>query len=164
MAGLAAYVLEHGLNQASLRPMAAALGTSDRMLLYYFGTKDALIAELLVYLAEGMAQGLEAALPPQRYEDEAALLRDIVGLMRTDVFQPYTQLWFDILASAHNGSAAHQHTAHRIMNVFLDWITVRHPQGAAGAPRLLLLIEGAVVLDAAGHKRVTDAGLGIAKE
>ena len=36
---LAQYVLEHGLNDASLRPMAAALGTSDRMLLYHFKTK-----------------------------------------------------------------------------------------------------------------------------
>src|SRR5690606_15270516 len=34
------YALRHGLNGLSHRPLAASLGTSDRMLLYHFGTKD----------------------------------------------------------------------------------------------------------------------------
>jgi AcrR family transcriptional regulator len=42
-----AYVLQNGLSDLSLRPMARSLGTSDRMLLYYFGTKDRLISEAL---------------------------------------------------------------------------------------------------------------------
>jgi AcrR family transcriptional regulator len=42
------YALEHGLIGLSLRPLAAAIGTSDRMLVYHFGTKDALIAEIIV--------------------------------------------------------------------------------------------------------------------
>ncbi|HSV40801.1 MAG TPA: TetR/AcrR family transcriptional regulator [Nocardioidaceae bacterium] len=41
------YVLEHGLIGLSLRPLADALGTSDRMLLYHFGSKDDLIATIL---------------------------------------------------------------------------------------------------------------------
>jgi AcrR family transcriptional regulator len=41
------YVLEHGLVGLSLRPLAAALGTSDRMLLYHFGSKDELVAAVL---------------------------------------------------------------------------------------------------------------------
>ena len=41
------YVLEHGLIGLSLRPLAAALGTSDRMLIYRFGNKDSLVAEVL---------------------------------------------------------------------------------------------------------------------
>jgi len=42
-----AYVLEHGLIGLSLRPLAADLGTSDRMLLYHFGSKDELVAAVL---------------------------------------------------------------------------------------------------------------------
>ena len=38
------YVLEHGLVGLSLRPLAAELGTSDRMLLYHFASKDDLVA------------------------------------------------------------------------------------------------------------------------
>lgn len=41
------YVLEHGLVGLSLRPMAEALGTSDRMLLYHFGTKDDLVTAIM---------------------------------------------------------------------------------------------------------------------
>ncbi|MFF8428689.1 TetR/AcrR family transcriptional regulator [Streptomyces sp. NPDC016566] len=41
------YVMRNGLADLSLRPLAKALGTSDRMLLYYFGTKERMIAEAL---------------------------------------------------------------------------------------------------------------------
>jgi AcrR family transcriptional regulator len=41
------YVLEHGLIGLSLRPLAAELGTSDRMLIYHFGSKDELIATVM---------------------------------------------------------------------------------------------------------------------
>ena len=42
-----AYLIRHGLADLSLRPLARALGTSDRMLLYYFGTKEGMVAEAL---------------------------------------------------------------------------------------------------------------------
>jgi AcrR family transcriptional regulator len=41
------YVLEHGLLDLSLRPLAKALGTSDRMLLYHFRDKPDLVATVL---------------------------------------------------------------------------------------------------------------------
>ena len=40
---MADYVLSEGLGAATLRPLAAAAGTSDRMLLYYFADKDELL-------------------------------------------------------------------------------------------------------------------------
>ena len=41
------YALQNGLIGLSLRPLAAELGTSDRMLIYHFGSKDALVAAVL---------------------------------------------------------------------------------------------------------------------
>jgi AcrR family transcriptional regulator len=41
------YVLAHGLSDLSLRPLAASLGTSARMLVYYFGSKEQLILDVL---------------------------------------------------------------------------------------------------------------------
>lgn len=38
------YVLERGLIGFSLRPVAAAIGTSDRMLIYHFTSRDALVS------------------------------------------------------------------------------------------------------------------------
>jgi AcrR family transcriptional regulator len=58
---LAAHVLAEGLGGASLRPLARAAGTSDRMLLYHFGTKEALITDLLGFIAHTYAASSVAA-------------------------------------------------------------------------------------------------------
>jgi AcrR family transcriptional regulator len=42
-----AYLLEHGLADLSLRPLAAGAGTSARLLIYHFGSKERLLAEVL---------------------------------------------------------------------------------------------------------------------
>lgn len=42
-----AYVLRHGLADLSLRPLAAAIGSSPRVLLFLFGSKDGLVRALL---------------------------------------------------------------------------------------------------------------------
>ena len=57
------YVLEHGLVGLSLRPMAAALGTSDRMLLYHFADKDDLVATVLRVSTDRSVEEIRA-LPP----------------------------------------------------------------------------------------------------
>lgn len=57
--GATAWVVEHGLGSLSLRPLAEAVGTSDRMLIYYFGSRDGLVAAIAVQAAEL----LSAALP-----------------------------------------------------------------------------------------------------
>ncbi|MFD1275470.1 TetR/AcrR family transcriptional regulator [Streptomyces kaempferi] len=42
-----AYMIRNGVAGLSLRPLAQDLGTSDRMLLYYFGTKERMVTEAL---------------------------------------------------------------------------------------------------------------------
>jgi AcrR family transcriptional regulator len=42
-----AYVLKQGMSDLSLRPLAAAIGSSPRVLLYLFGSKEGLIRALL---------------------------------------------------------------------------------------------------------------------
>ncbi len=37
---IVAYVLKHGVATLSLRPLAKAVGSSPRVLLYYFGSKE----------------------------------------------------------------------------------------------------------------------------
>ena len=41
------YAVRHGIAELSLRPLAAELGTSSRMLIHYFGTKENLIGQAL---------------------------------------------------------------------------------------------------------------------
>jgi AcrR family transcriptional regulator len=47
-----AYVLDHGIAEVSLRPLAAAIGSSPRVLLYLFGSKDGLVRALLTKARE----------------------------------------------------------------------------------------------------------------
>lgn len=46
------YVTTHGMWDLSLRPLAAALGTHARMLLYHFGSREGLMREILAGLRE----------------------------------------------------------------------------------------------------------------
>jgi len=41
------YILENGVADLSLRPLAKAIGTSARMIVYHFGSRDRLIASAL---------------------------------------------------------------------------------------------------------------------
>jgi len=43
----AAYILRHGVSRLSLRPLAAAIGTKARLLIYHFGSRDALVSAAL---------------------------------------------------------------------------------------------------------------------
>jgi AcrR family transcriptional regulator len=55
------YVLRHGLIGLSLRPLAASLGTSDRMLIYHFGSKADLITEVLELANRRLSSNVGAA-------------------------------------------------------------------------------------------------------
>jgi AcrR family transcriptional regulator len=47
LAELIVYLAKHGLSDLSLRPMAAATGTSARLLIFHFGSKEQLLEEVL---------------------------------------------------------------------------------------------------------------------
>jgi AcrR family transcriptional regulator len=47
---VADYILSNGLAGLSLRPLAATIDTSPRMLLYFFGSKERLIAQALAHI------------------------------------------------------------------------------------------------------------------
>ncbi len=66
------YVLEHGLVGLSLRPLAARLGTSDRMLLYHFDGKDDLVATVLRISNDRSVTAIRA-LPPAADVRQAVL-------------------------------------------------------------------------------------------
>jgi AcrR family transcriptional regulator len=54
------YVLGHGLIGLTLRPLAAATGTSDRMLIYHFGSRDALVSAVVARSTERAIVEVEA--------------------------------------------------------------------------------------------------------
>jgi AcrR family transcriptional regulator len=69
------YVAEHSLSDLSLRPLAAAVGSSPRVLLYLFGSKEQLIREVL---AVGRAEQLALL---QRSADRGGTPRETLELL-----------------------------------------------------------------------------------
>ncbi|CAL99652.1 TetR family transcriptional regulator [Saccharopolyspora erythraea NRRL 2338] len=56
------YSADHGLSEVSLRPLAAAVGSSPRMLLYFFGSKEGLVREVHRHAREAQLALLADAL------------------------------------------------------------------------------------------------------
>lgn len=158
--GMAAYVLEHGLNTASLRPLARAAGTSDRMLIYHFTSKDQLVAELLQYLSDDMAEKLDLALPPKRAETMQQCMEHILVLLRTEEFGRYLRLWLDILAQAGQGHADHKETGKKMIDSYLSWLKNHVPLDTPDPDKtvslMLTLIDGIIVLDTLEKGDVAD--------
>src|SRR3954451_25291132 len=56
------HVSRHGVGTISLRGLAAALGTSHRMLIYHFGSREALLIEVIRTVEEQQRVALAATL------------------------------------------------------------------------------------------------------
>lgn len=69
----AAYLLRHGVAGMSLRPMAAAIGTSARLLIYHFGTKDQLLIEAMGVIRAQARAAAEAMLRDAPVTDDPSL-------------------------------------------------------------------------------------------
>ena len=83
------YALEHGLGDLSLRPLAAAIGSSPRVLLFLFGSKDGLVRALLA-----RARSDELAALDQLRERQGS--HEHVGLV-----QAMTEVWDWLSAPSH---------------------------------------------------------------
>lgn len=158
---MAAFVLEHGLGRASLRPLAEAAGTSDRMLVYHFGTKAALIGAVLEVLAADLAGALDRALPAGAPMAPEALLRALLDRLGREPLRAYMAVWLEVSAKASRGDRACREVGGAIASGFLPWIEARLPEAdRPRAPLLLVLIEGAVLLREVGREAVVEDALG----
>jgi AcrR family transcriptional regulator len=160
---LAAHVLEHGLGGASLRPLAKAAGTSDRMLIYHFGNKETLITQLLGYIAALYSGALEAALGGERAATRQECAARILSVGSQPAMQAFLVLWWDIVAGAARGIPGYREAAQQMMTQQLAWLEGQMPEDdpdpAGGARYLMTMIEGALMLGAAGHGDTAQQGL-----
>jgi AcrR family transcriptional regulator len=161
---LMGHVLENGLGRASLRPLANAAGTSDRMLIYHFGSKEKLIAELLSFAAGAYATGLEAVFAKgERPASRTALLARILDRNADAESQPFMALWWEIIGGAARDLPGYRAAAKGMVSQLLAWLEGHMPEGdpdpTSGACLLLTAIEGAMMLTAVGHAGTAREGL-----
>lgn len=155
------HLLSHGLGQTSLRQLAAAAGTSDRMLLYYFADKADIMSTVLDRVAERFAQALDQAMPCERLPAEQ-LLMQASALVRTPEMRPTMRLWLDMVAAAARQEPPFPAIAADLLRQLMDWVEARLacPAGPARRQRaalLLAIIDGIVLFDMKGGSDEADA-------
>jgi AcrR family transcriptional regulator len=93
------YLLDHGLGRFSLRPAGHAAGTSARMLVHHFGSKDHLLTEALaVARVRQMAAIDRARAEPLSSFDEA--FRASWAALASDTHRRFLHLSYELLALA----------------------------------------------------------------
>src|SRR5579859_7160709 len=100
---MADHLLAVGLRGASLRALAAAAGTSDRMLLYYFADKDELLTATLGEVVARMLPLLDAAGTESSPRRGEVLLPEILTVFTRPEIKPFMQLWLELAAYAGRG-------------------------------------------------------------
>jgi AcrR family transcriptional regulator len=165
------YAAHHGIAGLGLRPLAVALGTSHRMLIYHFGSKEGLLVEmvraiearqrqLLATLAEGPADSDG----PGRAGSPADRLWTMWHHLTDPALAPWERLFFEVYGQALQGRP---HTAAFLDDAVDAWLeplasAVREagvPEGDAyGEARLALAVTRGLLLDllATGDRQAVD--------
>lgn len=159
---LADHLLAQGLQGASLRPMAAALGTSDRMLLHYFKDKEELLSSALKLISERLLRLLDASrvepLPMEK------LLPLLAGMLKSPEIRPYLRLWLELAAGATGRDSFYRDIARELCESFYRWVADAivvpgEKDRAALASLAFATMEGFVLLDAIGLESHIEAAL-----
>jgi AcrR family transcriptional regulator len=93
---IALEVGEHGLADRSLRDLAQAVGTSHRMLLYHFGSRDGLVTALVERI-EADQRALLVALASE-VDDLGGLVMAVWRQVSSPELRPFVRLFFECVA------------------------------------------------------------------
>lgn len=150
---LADLALNEGITTLGLRGMAAKVGTSDRMLIYYFETKEQLIFDVL----EQVSARLSALL--LQLEEESRLssgqfLTRVLTMTHDSEMAPFMKLWTEVIARSARGEAPYDRIGPKAVKSWTAWIESRlipssDSTDAGRAAALLSIVEGVMLLEMA---------------
>jgi AcrR family transcriptional regulator len=87
------YVLDQGIGAMSLRPLAAAVGSSPRVLLFLFGSKDGLVRALLARARREELELLDQLAATGRHRDLPAVANAIWEWLSAPEHRALLRLW-----------------------------------------------------------------------
>jgi len=97
--GTIGYLLRHGVRDLSLRPLAKAIGSSPRALLYHFGSKEGLVDRALTRLRDQQRSRYQQMTPPS-FVPPSAGCREIWRDMTTPESERLFRLFFEVYSLA----------------------------------------------------------------
>ena len=160
------HVAEHGVGDLSLRALATALGTSHRMLIYHFGSREGLLVEVIrtVEAQQRTALAQMLAGPEASWADT---MRRMWQRVADPALWPNERLFFELYAQALQGSPSALPLLDGIVDAWVEPLTelaVAHgrpePQARAEA-RLGVAATRGLLLDllATGDRAAVDAAM-----
>lgn len=145
------YVAAHGVSDLSLRRLAAAIGTSHRMLVYHFGSRENLLIEVVREVERRQRRALAALghsdLPPS--EQARRLWRRLAD----PAMWPHERLFFELYGQALQGRP---HAVALLDGIVESWVgplaelitrTGEPPEAARVQARLGLAVARGLLLD-----------------
>jgi AcrR family transcriptional regulator len=140
-----------GIGDRSLRDIAAAVGTSHRMLIHHFGSRDGLFTDVVRTVEEDQRRFLATL-------DESPGDRSRVMWLRLSDprLWPAERLFFECYARACRGEAPYASLLPGLVDDWLDRVTVLDPDATVGAAearaqaRLGLALFRGLLLDLVG--------------
>lgn len=160
------YVAAHGVADFSLRQLAAALGTSHRMLIYHFGSKEGLLVEV-VRTMEARQHAVFADLDVALGASPAELGRAQWHRLTDPALAAHERLFFEMYGQALQGRAG---TTALLDEIIDSWVeptvasAVAHgmpPAEARAHARLGLAVTRGLLLDllTTGDRAGADAAM-----
>jgi AcrR family transcriptional regulator len=160
------HIADRGLSDLSLRELAAAIGTSHRMLIHHFGSKEGLWVEVI----RAVEADQRAALPerlPEPGDDPAAAMRAWWQHISDPALWPNERLFFEIYGQALQGRPGTTQLLDGIVDSWLEPATQAYvalgvdPQVAEARARLSIAVTRGLLLDllATGERERVDAAM-----
>jgi len=129
-----AYVAEHGIGDISLRALAAELGTSHRMLIFHFGSKEELWTEIVHTVEQRQRERLAELLPDPSQPTREGLWTWWKHISDPSLW-PNERLFFELYGQALQGRG---HASEFLDGIVEDWVRpIAQANVAAGAPEPL---------------------------
>lgn len=164
---LADLALEEGIATLGLRGMAAKIGTSDRMLIYYFGTRDQLIVDVLEQVSTRLSALLLRIDDGSRASPGQFLMR-VLAMVHDPEIAPFMKLWTEVIARSARGEAPYDRIGPGAVKSWTDWIDSKlapspgHTETGRAAA-LLSIVEGTVLLEMAAPGSTKDVACFLSK-
>ena len=154
---------EQGVTDRSLRGIAAAIGTSHRMLIYHFGSREGLLAEVVRTVEAGQRETLAGLVEAPGSDPRTTTLRFWSAV--SQAARRYGPLFFEFSAHAMQGQA-HAATLRRtLVEPWLeplgDLLAGQEPEKARTHARLGLAVARGLLHDAlvTGEFEAADAAM-----
>jgi len=90
------YLLENGVADLSLRPLAAKIGSKARLLVYHFDSKDGLITDAMLVVRERVRENFAALVSNSRNRKPSQIVQAFWAWATSRQHERYLRLFFEV--------------------------------------------------------------------